>query len=287
MNINLNLVLDYDGVIAYKNNQIQRKAWKLLSEFINEIVGLKRRRLLLHINSLRGISFFYEEFTQHIKKSIRDRIEFYLSGCAGSFLYDLNKNAILFKNDGLSEEVIKYLVSSENVKKILDISGQNDSKYWSKYNQKVKKSIRRMIIQEPRLYWDIGFPGSNQIFKCALDISKKNKKLSNILIDEINNSDFSVRCHITGNVLEITNSLSDKGKIMKKMLKEKMYKEGRIVVIGDNPKGSDKEMFQAFPQKLHGYSFHSFSNNSIKGSYCNESKLLGNFESILQKVINF
>lgn len=277
-----NFIFDYDGVISYRNKSIDVRSKEALFKFLRkkDINTDVNNAIVLHINSQRGISFFVEDFTDRIKKSNFLNTKFFFSGCGGGFLYDLVGKKTILKYEGLDIKTVEYIVNSKIIKGILNKTKQGDENLWSKYKHNISKKFLSIIKKEPRLYWDIGFPGSKKIYKCTLDLPQIYDKDS--LIKNLKRDLDNVKLDITYKYLDFSNSNFDKGVIMRSMLKEGIYTKGSILAIGDNPKDADKKMLEAFPKKIfNDFSFYSLTNYAGED---NENSLSENFIKILRKV---
>lgn len=282
-----NLILDYDGILGYKDKQIEASAHKLIFDFINSKPN-KRKDFVLHINSLRGISFFRTEFLGRLSRRIKaGSLRVYFSGCAGSFTYDLNNNKVIFSTAGLQKEHIAFIIRSKAIKTILSLSGQNDSEVI--YYQRLSESeIYKLLKLEKRLYWDGGFLGSSKIFKCAIDIPESATGKVNNFIKGLGRKGYPIKHNLTNRILEITTNKSDKGNVIRHLFDQGLYAPGRIVAIGDNPQDTDKELLAPFPKGYlnHKYYFEGLTNCAKGGeAKVDERILFTNLETILSSLI--
>jgi len=260
-----NLILDYDGVVCFKDKELTRKAIELL---IN-VLGKQDHEFVLHINSLRGISLFKNEAFKKLKDSVKNKIQIFFSGCAGSFTYNINKEQLIEIFGFLSANDLNYLIHSTRVKQILTGTGQNDFELYKDTLDNIPLTLKEIISLEPRLYWDCGFPGSKNIFKCAIDV---NEQLNELYKDLSKNLPEDLKMNLTNNIVEITNRKSDKGSVMRRLLQQKMYTDGNFLIIGDNPQDADKPMMEAFSGLAINRKIFTMSNGLIKKSGINEKE---------------
>lgn len=246
-----NLVLDYDGVVKYKNHQLTQAVHKELLELLH--TASRSGPFVLHINSLRGISFFKE--VGQIKDIIDlPQLVTYFSGCNGAYTFDIKnmrKHSMLA--EALPVDLLEKISISQNVKKILQKTKQNDG--LTQGTDKLETTFTRL---DSRLYWDTGYPGSKLIYKCAIDIGGVPSGLIIDLQQEL--ATLKTTVTITNSILEITPFGHNKRSAVLDLMNKGNYKQGTIVAIGDNPEGSDGPMLR-FETNQPQFNFIGISNN--------------------------
>lgn len=282
-----NLILDYDGVVAYKDESFDKKAKDLIYSLLKS-KEKGRKKFILHINSQRGMSFFNQDFYKEIKKLSLKKTKVYFSGCGGSFFYDINNDHIIYESKGISKSVVRFLVNSKIIKKNLLLTDQNDVKLWQKFKKDIPVNYYKIINRESRLYWDTGYPGSRRIFKCTIDLPENKQKFVQEIIFELKEGLKNIKLDITSIYLDVTRKDCDKGVIIRSIQKRGMYSKGSFVAIGDNPYAADRRMLDALDYRLGKkmYFLGITNNKSGKDQDPIESHLFENFNEIMTKIFS-
>lgn len=276
-----NLVLDYDGVIKYKDKILSEKAKNILFSYIEQKIKAKGR-FVLHVNSFRGRTFFSEDIPFEIRCEFRGKIDFFFSGCGGAFIFDFMKQRVVTSSKGLSEKVLEFIAKSSVVKNVLEASKQDDRVLWGNFKDEILPKWKSIIDNEPRLYWDIGFPGSEYIHKCTIDFPPA-RNFEKKLTKEILGNLFGIKVNINeGKYFDVTVDKGDKGSIMREAMERRIYAEGSLLAIGDTPRDGDKPMLTAFKKDLgKKRKFLGRSNRVGSMSSLGEELLLEGFKEII------
>lgn len=281
-----NLVFDYDGVLFFENKNLDKKIKASLCSLIDELTRREDKvKVSLHINSQRGMSFFYEKLPEQIKERYKDRINFHFSGCGGAFVFDMYQNEVKIRNSGMTGELIKYLTEVDLLEKILEQNKQKDQKLWRRYEKSFSKSDLQVIQKRSSLYWDPGYCGSKSIYKCTVDLPE-NKKLVDSLIEDLRSKFKNIKLDITDRYLDIGQGIYNKGTIIRRMWEEGIYSRASILTIGDNPYAADKPMLHALEKKLaEGIFFYGVTNNrSREDRSSDKEKLAETFLEIINRL---
>lgn len=257
-----NLILDYDGVIKYKDSSISHKAENLLIDYFMR--RMEKGTWVLHLDTMRGMSLFREDLISKLIDLFNEyeKSDIYFTGNAGAFLYDLGRAKIIDKGNSLTVESIDFIINSSHIEQMINMTGQDDLRLWNGWRDFIRDDLLKRCMVSPKLFWDVGYPGSDKVYKCSIDIDEKSTPLVDFIDTEASKMDIPIALDITNSVLEITHRDSDKGSIVRKMYENGYYKSGDILAIGDNPHRADKLLLDALPRKLdNGSRFISMTNN--------------------------
>lgn len=275
-----NLVLDIDGVVEYKELSLTQKANKAVINYVSQALD-QGQHPVVHINTLRGISFRTIGLPGLLTSTFGDDVDIYFSGCAGSFTIDLQKCGMVFDSKGLSLNALEAIVENPEIRHLLKHTGQNDCNYWAEHVSGLPSNILDLIAMEHRLYWDPGYPLSSSIYKCAIDLPLDYEYL-HILTRSLETIE-GISYWITGTVLEILNEGVNKGMPVQQLISDGKYSNGPILIVGDNPEGVDGPMLRledgGITREAFEYPILAHGNN-LYG--INEPDLLKGFLEILE-----